>query len=252
MMRMMAACAMAIGATLVAPLGRVAESQESQVDPKLSEVWQPVPRVVTPGVGSAAPSDAIVLFGGRDLAEWESVNGGPARWTVGEGAFTVVSGTGGIRTKRAFGDVQLHIEWRAPARVEGSGQDRGNSGVFFQQQYEVQVLDSHDNPTYVNGQAASVYKQHIPLVNASRKPGEWQSYDIVFRAPVFAEDGSVRTPASLTVFHNGVLVQDRVEVKGITVYRGTPYYQKHEPKLPLMLQDHGSPVSFRNVWIREL
>jgi hypothetical protein len=251
-MRAMAAGAGILGGMLLSPLGRTAEGQQPQADPKLTEVWEPVPRVVTPGVGSAAPSDAIVLFDGADLAAWRHADGSPARWRIEDGAFTVIAGTGGIRTTRAFGDAQLHIEWRAPARVEGRSQDRGNSGVFLQGQYEVQVLDSYDNPTYVNGQAGSVYKQHIPLVNASRKPGEWQSYDIVFRAPRFAEDGSVQTPAYLTVFHNGVLVQDRVEVKGITVNRGTPYYEKHEPKLPLMLQDHGSPVSFRNVWIREL
>jgi hypothetical protein len=254
---MMTRRALAIGAaamlwTLYASDARVAAAQPPQPDPKLTEVWEPVPRVVRPGLGAAAPSDAIVLFDGRDLSAWRHADGGPARWTVEDGAFTVVAGTGAIRTVRAFGDVQLHIEWRAPARVEGRGQDRGNSGVFFQEQYEVQVLDSYENPTYANGQAASVYKQHIPLVNASRPPGEWQSYDIVFRAPRFAEDGSVLTPAYLTVFHNGVLVQDRVEVKGITVNRGAPYYEKHAPALPLMLQDHASPVSFRNVWIREL
>ena len=250
--RAMATGTAALIGALYLPLADGAAAQPPQPDPKLTELWQPVPRVVTPGVGAAAPSDAIVLFDGRDLSAWRHPDGSPARWTVEDGAFTVVAGTGAMRTVRAFGDVQLHIEWRAPARVEGRGQDRGNSGVFFQEQYEVQVLDSYENPTYVNGQAASVYKQHIPLVNASRPPGEWQSYDIVFRAPRFAEDGSILTPAYLTVFHNGVLVQDRVEVKGITVNRGAPYYRKHEAKLPLMLQDHDSPVSFRNVWIREL
>ena len=249
--RMMAASVVFLGGALLSLVPGVA-SQQSQADPKLTEVWEPVPRVVTPGIGAAAPSDAIVLFDGTDLSEWQGTEGGPARWSVAGGAFTVVKGTGNIRTTRAFGDAQLHIEWRAPAEVEGEGQDRGNSGVFFQGQYEVQVLDSYENPTYVNGQAASVYKQHIPFVNASRKPGEWQSYDIVFRAPRFAEDGSLLTPAYFTVFHNGVLVQHNAEVKGITVNRGAPYYEKHDPKLPLMLQDHGSPVSFRNVWIREL
>jgi hypothetical protein len=251
MMRATANGAVRLAATLLllSPLGAAAQERP---DPKLSEVWEPVPRVVRPGAGTAAPSDAIVLFDGTNLSEWRHEDGSPARWRVADGAFTVVSGTGGIFTTRAFGDVQLHIEWRAPAAVEGQGQDRGNSGVFFQRQYEVQILDSHENPTYANGQAASVYKQHIPLVNASRPPGEWQSYDIVFRAPRFAEDGSLRSPAYLTVFHNGVLVQDRAEVKGITVNRGVPYYESHAPRLPLMLQDHASPVSFRNVWIREL
>lgn len=228
------------------------EAQQPHADPKASEVWQPVPRVVTPGVGSAAPSDAIVLFDGGDLSEWRHADGSPAKWTVADGAFTVAGGTGNLRTSRSFGDVQLHIEWRAPARVEGEGQGRGNSGVFFQGQYEVQVLDSYENPTYVNGQAASVYKQHIPLVNASRPPGEWQSYDIIFRAPRFSSQGALVTPAYLTVFHNGVLVQDHAEVRGITVNRGAPYYEPHEPRLPIMLQDHGNPVSYRNVWVREL
>jgi hypothetical protein len=251
MIRATATRAVQVAATLVLFIPLEAAAQP-QPDPKLTEIWEPVPRVVRPGVAAAAPSDAIVLFDGTSLSEWRHEDGSPARWRVADGAFTVVAGTGGIFTTRAFGDVQLHIEWRSPAPVDGRGQDRGNSGVFFQRQYEVQVLDSHDNPTYVNGQAASVYKQHIPLVNASRPPGEWQSYDIVFRAPRFAADGSALTPAYLTVFHNGVLVQDRAEVKGITVNRGAPYYERHDPKLPLMLQDHASPVSFRNVWIREL
>jgi hypothetical protein len=225
---------------------------QSQVDPKLTEVWKPVPRVVTPGRGTAPPSDALVLFGGKDLSEWEGVAGGPAKWSVGDAAFTVVKGAGDIRTKRAFGDCQLHIEWRTPAQIVGEGQERGNSGVFLQGRYEIQVLDSHDNATYVNGQAASVYKQYIPLVNASRGPGEWQTYDIYFRAPRFSKAGAVDTPAYVTVVHNGVLVQDHVELKGGTVNRGTPAYAKHDAKEPLVLQDHGNPVSYRNVWIREL
>lgn len=221
-------------------------------DPKLTEVWEPVPRVVSPGRGTAAPSDALVLFGGNDLSEWESAQGGAAKWSVAGGAFTVVKGAGDIRTKRAFGDCQLHIEWRSPARIEGEGQDRGNSGVFLQGRYEVQVLDSYNNATYANGQAASVYKQHIPLVNASRKPGEWQTYDIYFRAPRFAEDGTLLRPAYVTVVHNGVLVQDHVELKGTTVNVGAPSYERHNAKEPLVLQDHDHPVSYRNVWIREL
>jgi hypothetical protein len=193
-----------------------------------------------------------VLFDGKDLSEWESAKGGPAKWTVGNAAFTVSKGTGDIRTKRAFGDCQLHIEWRAPAEVAGDGQDRGNSGVYLQGRYEVQVLDSYNNMTYVNGQAASIYKQYIPLVNASRKPGEWQTYDVFFRAPRFSEDGTLDKPAYITVVHNGVLVQDHVQIKGSTVYRGSPEYAKHNAKEPLMLQDHNNPVSYRNIWIREL
>lgn len=236
-------------AALLSALGAQAQTE---IDPKLTEVWQPAPRVVTPGSGYAAPSDAILLFDGKDLSQWESIKGGPAKWTLGDGAFTVAKGTGDLRTQRSFGDCQLHIEWRAPAKVSGTGQERGNSGVYLQGRYEVQVLDSYDNATYVNGQAASIYKQAIPLVNASRKPGEWQTYDIFFRAPRFTADGSVEKPAFITVVHNGVLVQDHVEIKGGTVYRGPPSYAKHDAKEPLVLQDHDTPVSYRNIWIREL
>ena len=239
-------------AALLSPLVNAAGAQQPQPDPKATEVWDPIPRVVTPGVGTAAPSDAIVLFNGKDLSEWQGTDGSPAKWKVSDGAATVVKNAGGIRTKRVFGDSQLHIEWRTPAKVEGDGQNRGNSGVFLQERYEVQVLDSYNNRTYSNGQAASVYKQHIPLVNASRKPGEWQSYDIFFRAPRFAADGTVVTPGSMTVVHNGVLVQDHVEIKGTTANVGKQSYQKHNPKEPIMLQDHGAPVSYRNIWIREL
>jgi hypothetical protein len=224
----------------------------NQGDPKLTEVWSPVPRVVTPGMGTAPPSDALVLFDGRNLAEWQHDDGSAAKWAVSNGAMTVTKGTGAIHTKRAFGDCQLHIEWRTPAQVEGEGQERGNSGVFLQSRYEVQVLDSYNNRTYSNGQAASIYKQYIPLVNASRKPGEWQSYDIIFRAPRFSSNGAVSTPGYFTVLHNGVLVQDHVELKGRTVNTGAPSYERHNPKEPLMLQDHGNPVSYRNIWIREL
>jgi hypothetical protein len=238
-------------AALLSAFGADAQAQ-TQIDPKLTEVWEPVPRVVTPGRGNTAPSDALVLFDGKDLSEWESVKGGPVKWTIGDAAFTVSKGAGDIRTRRAFGDCQLHIEWRTPAEVAGEGQDRGNSGVYLQSRYEVQILDSYNNATYVNGQAASIYKQYIPLVNASRKPGEWQSYDIFFRAPRFLEDGTVDKPAYVTVVHNGVLVQDHVQIKGSTVYRGNPEYAKHNAKEPLMLQEHGNPVSFRNIWIREL
>lgn len=240
-----------LGVVLLTPIF-IAQAQQTQADPKLTEVWEPVPRVVTPGVGTAAPSDAIVLFNGKDLSQWQQTDGSPAKWKVAGGAVTVVKGTGNIQTNRAFGDCQLHIEWRTPVKVEGESQERGNSGVFLQKHYEVQVLDSYNNRTYSNGQAASIYKQYIPLVNASRKPGEWQSYDIFFRAPRMDENGKVVTPAYFTVVHNGVLVQDHVEVKGTTFNSGTPYYEKHNAKEPLMLQDHGNPVSYRNIWIREL
>ena len=236
--------------TVIAP--SVCIAQGNQADPKLTEVWEPVPRIVTPGRGAAPPSDAIVLFSGGDLSQWEQTDGTPAKWKVEGGAFTVVKGTGNLRTRRAFGDCQLHIEWRAPKKVEGEGQERGNSGVFLQGRYEVQVLDSYDNRTFSNGQAASIYKQYIPLVNASRKPGEWQTYDIFYRAPRFAVDGTVKMPGYMTVVHNGVLVQDHVEIKGTTVNSGPQSYSRHNPTEPLVLQDHSFPVSFRNVWIREL
>ncbi len=237
--------------TLLCPPTSLAQ-QQSEGEPKLTEVWEPVPRVVAPGMANAPPSDAIILFSGKDLSEWQNLDGGPAKWRVAKGAFTVVKETGDIVTKRYFGDCQLHIEWRTPAKVMGDGQGRGNSGIFLQGRYEVQVLDSYNNPTYSNGQAASIYKQFIPLVNASRKPGKWQSYDIFFRAPRFASDGAVLTPAFMTVLHNGILVQNHVELKGSTVFIGAPSYMKHDLKQPLVLQNHGDRVSYRNMWIREL
>jgi len=221
-------------------------------DPVSTEVWEPEPRVVTPGFGTGPPSDAVVLFDGADLDAWQHEDGTPASWRVEGDVVTVVAGAGAIETKQAFGDIQLHLEWRTPAMVDGDGQGRGNSGVFLQKRYEIQVLDSFRNRTYSNGQAASVYKQAIPLVNASRGPGEWQAYDIVYRAPRFAPDGTVLTPAVVTVFHNGVLVQNHVELAGRTVFIGPPSYEPHAAREPLMLQDHGNPVSFRNIWVREL
>jgi hypothetical protein len=250
--RLMTAILLMIGGTVLLPPTHFAQQQQPQGDPKLTEVWKPVPPSVTPGVGTAPPSDAIVLFAGKDLSQWQQVDGAPAKWSVADDAFTVVKGTGNIRTRRGFGDCQLHIEWRTPAQVVGEGQGRGNSGIFLQGRYEVQVLDSYNNVTYSNGQAASIYKQHIPLVNASRKPGEWQSYDIFYRAPRFAENGKVTTPGYVTVVHNGVLVEDHVELKGSTAYIGAPAYEKHGLKEPIELQDHGNPVSYRNIWIREL
>jgi hypothetical protein len=225
----------------------LAMASVQQGDPKATEVWSPVPPVVRPGEGAAPPSDAIVLFDGRDLSEWRE-----PLWKVEDGAVTVVAKTGSLVTRRAFGDVQLHIEWRTPAAVEGEGQGRGNSGIFLMERYEVQVLDSFENSTYVNGQAGSIYKQHAPLVNASRGPGEWQSYDILFLAPRFRPDGTVERPAIFTVLHNGVLIQNHVEVKGTTTYIGEPKYEPHPARAPLSLQDHGNPVSYRNIWIREL
>jgi len=217
----------------------------------LSAVELPQPVAIDPGGPGKAPSDAIVLFDGNNLDAWQHENGSAANWKVADGAMTVAAVSGDIYTRQRFGDVQLHVEWRTPAVVEGHGQERGNSGVYLQSRYEVQVLDSYDNVTYSNGQAAAVYKQYIPLVNASRGPGEWQCYDIVFRAPRFGADGSLESPAVMTVFHNGVLVQDHVELRGATTNVGEPVYQAHGP-LPLMLQDHHNPLSYRNIWLREL
>ncbi len=222
-----------------------------EMKPEDTEIWEPEPVVVTPGEGTSAPSDAIVLFDGRDLSQWESVREGEAKWKVEDGAFTVVKGAGDIRTKQSFGDCQLHIEWRTPTEVAGKSQGRGNSGVFLQSTYEVQVLDSYNNRTYSNGQAASLYKQSMPLVNACRPPGAWQTYDIIYQAPIFFDDGDLARPAYITVIHNGVIVQNHVMLKGNTPYIGLPEYKQHG-KLPLRLQDHGNPVSYRNVWIREL
>jgi hypothetical protein len=230
----------------------IAPSFPQEGNPKLTEIWEPVLPVVTPGAGTAPPSDAVALFNGRDLSQWQNENGGAARWKVEKGVMTVVNKTGNIYTKQAFGDCQLHLEWKIPAMVVGEGQGRGNSGVFLQSRYEIHILDSYNNQTYSNGQAGSIYKQSIPLVNVCRKPGEWQTFDVVFTAPRFAEDGTLQKPAFITVFQNGVLVQNHVELRGSTAYIGEPTYQKHNLREPLMLQDHGSPVSFRNIWIREM
>jgi hypothetical protein len=222
-------------------------------DPKLTELWEPKVPVVTPGKTNAdAPSDAIILFDGKDFSQWQSAKGGEVAWTISEGAMTVKPGADSIKTKQAFGDCQLHIEWRTPAVVKGEGQGRGNSGIFLMGRYELQVLDSYNNTTYSNGQAASIYKQRIPLVNASRPPGEWQVYDIIFTAPVFYDDGRLKSAARITVFHNGVLVQNNVEIWGNMQYIGVANYEKHAEKLPIALQDHGDLVSYRNIWIREL
>lgn len=226
--------------------------QAPEGDPKLTEVWDPVPPVVTPGIWTAPPSDAVVLFDGKDFSRWQHLKGDSVKWKLNDGAMTVVKKTGNIATRQGFGDCQLHIEWRTPEKVEGESQGRGNSGIFLQGRYELQVLDSYDNRTYSNGQAGSMYKQAIPLVNACRKPGEWQTYDVIYTAPRFAEDGTVQKPAFITVFQNGVLVLNHFDLKGPTEYIGQPKYKKHGLKEPLMLQDHGNPVSYRNIWIREL
>jgi hypothetical protein len=230
--------------------------------PEDTELWGPAPVVVSPGVAvGAPPADAIVLFDGRNLDQWVSTNDkSPAGWTVADGIVTVNKPNGNIETKRRFNDYQLHLEFRIPEAITGTGQARGNSGLFLASTgsgdagYELQILDSYANSTYVNGQAASIYKQHPPLVNASRRPGEWQSYDVVWTAPRFNADGSLKTPAYATVFHNGVLVQNHVELKGETRYIGKPEYKAHGPS-PIKLQAHGDPsppISYRNIWIREM
>ncbi|MCH5684761.1 DUF1080 domain-containing protein [Niabella sp. W65] len=193
-----------------------------------------------------------VLFNGKDLDEWQTEDGKPARWKVEQGIVTVTKGTGVIKTKKAFGDCQLHVEWRTPAEVKGEGQGRGNSGIFLMGLYELQVLDSYNNRTYSNGQAGSIYKQTAPLANASRKPGEWQTYDIIFTAPRFNKDSSVKSQGRITVLHNGVLVQNNTAIWGATQYIGIATNTWHKEKEPIILQDHGDAVSFRNIWVREL
>lgn len=237
------------------------KKEEGKPQPPPREQWsihdsaRPLPPVVDPGPAGppvAAPSDAIILFNGVDLSEWEDSKGEAARWKVESGYMEVVAKTGSIRTKKAFGDCQLHIEWAAPAIISGEGQGRGNSGVFLMNTYEVQVLDSYENKTYADGMAGAIYGQYPPLVNACRKPGEWQSYDIIFHRPRFDSDGKVVSPARMTVIHNGILIQDHVELLGPTSHKIRLPYKAHPDKMPLSLQDHGNPVRFRNIWLRPL
>jgi hypothetical protein len=251
------------GQPLAAPQGAQQQvTTPAAPKPEDTEVWEPVPKVVTAGAScTAPPSDAIVLFDGKNLDEWVSNRDKlPAKWIVSDGVLTVKKGEGNIETKRTFKNYQLHIEWKIPENITGTGQARGNSGVFLASTgpgdagYELQVLDSYDNKTYVNGQAGSIYKQAIPLANPSRKPGEWQIYDVVWTAPTFNSDGSLKTPAYVTVFFNGVLVQNHFELKGETLYIGRPSYKKYTTA-PIKLQAHGDrsePISFRNIWVREI
>jgi hypothetical protein len=216
---------------------------------------RPRPPVVQPAPQALpvpAPADAVVLFDGKSLAEWRSSDGGPAKWVVKDGAIESVAGAGYLYSARGFGDVQLHVEWATPVPAKGTSQGRGNSGVFLMGLYEVQVLDSYQNDTYPDGQAAAIYGQYPPLVNACRPPGEWQTYDIVFRRPRFRSDGGLVTPARLTVIHNGILVQDDVEPWGPTTWLQALPYTAHPDRLPLAFQDHGNPVRYRNIWLREL
>ena len=223
--------------------------------PEMTEVWEPEITVVTPGTSVAdAPSDAIVLFDGKNLgAEWTNEAGTEPGWTVADGSVTVTKGAGTIQTKRTFTDFQLHIEWHSPVEVVGESQGRGNSGIFLQGIYELQVLDNFNNRTYRNGQAGSFYKQYPPLVNVSKGPGVWQVYDVIYTAPRFNPNGTYFTPPMVTVLHNGVLVQNHVALRGPTEYIGIPEYSvKPHGAGPIVLQDHGNPVGFRNIWIREL
>ncbi|WP_145029927.1 3-keto-disaccharide hydrolase [Caulifigura coniformis] len=228
-------------AMLIAVTGLYAQSREWK-----SGVNWPEPKIVTPGEGVAPPSDAIVLFDGKSLDAWKGADG----WVVKDGYASPTKGD--IATKQEFSDCQLHIEFATPEAVKGDGQGRGNSGVFLCGEFEVQVLDSYENKTYFDGQCGGIYKQRPPLVNACRKPGEWQSYDIIFHAPQFHDDGELKRPATITVLQNNVLVQDHLELLGDTPYVRAPRYNPEVTKGPIKLQNHGNPVKFRNIWIREL
>ncbi|MGY6647854.1 3-keto-disaccharide hydrolase [Wenyingzhuangia sp. IMCC45574] len=227
-------------------------AQEKKIDPKKTEVWEPQPPKVTPGKNNSAPSDAIILFDGSNFNQWTG-KGKTVNWTLKlDGSMTVKPKAGGIKTKQDFGSMQLHIEWKSPINIlNKKGQQRGNSGIFLQGRYEIQVLDNNNNKTYANGQVGSVYKQSIPLAMASVPTGEWNSYDIIYHQPKFDKNGAVVKKATVTVLHNNVLIQDNVTIEGPTVYRGKPSYKAHE-KGPIYLQDHGNLVSYRNIWVREL
>lgn len=230
-------------------------SKKEPTEPVQTEIWKPRVPIVTPGVNNRAPSDAIVLFDGSNFDEWISTGDSTrVKWILNkDGSMTVKNQTGNIQTKKKFGSMQLHIEWKSPKEIQGENQSRGNSGVYIQKKYEVQVLDNNNNDTYVNGQVGSLYKQSIPLAMASSATGEWNIYDIIYHAPEFDSDGNKTKSGTLTLLHNGILVQDHYKIKGTTEYIGWPKNLPHG-KAPLMLQDHGdnSRVSYRNIWLREL
>ena len=222
---------------------------------KVHDPERPMPPVVDPGPAGdpvPAPSDAVILFDGKNLSQWTDGKGQPARWKIENGHMEVVAKTGAIRTKLSFGDCQLHVEWASPVVVKGESQERGNSGVFLMNIYEVQVLDCYNNKTYADGMTASLYAQYPPIVNACRPPGEWQTYDIIFKRPRFDDSGELTSPAWFTVFHNNILVHDNAELIGPTTHKARPPYKAHADRLPISLQDHGNPVRFRNIWIRDL
>ncbi|MFQ6069217.1 MAG: DUF1080 domain-containing protein [Candidatus Aminicenantales bacterium] len=231
------------------------EGKAAATEWRIHDPDRPQPPVVDPGPAGKpvpAPSDAVILFDGRDLSGWTDSKGQPAAWKVENGYMEVVKKTGSLHTVERFGDCQLHLEWAAPLPPSGEGQERGNSGVFLMGKYEVQILDCYQNRTYADGMTAAIYGQYPPLVNACRPPGEWQTYDIVFRRPRFDREGSLVQPARMTIFHNGVLVHENVELLGPTAHKVRLPYKPHPDRLPLSLQDHGSPVRFRNIWIRDL
>ena len=232
----------AIAILAAACIGPTTSAQDYQNGIEWPEV-----KVVTPGEkNSLPPSDAIVLFDGKDLSQWKDAS----KWKVEDGV--MVAGSGTIQSIQEFGDCQLHIEWSAPKQVRGEGQGRGNSGIFLMGIYELQVLDSFENPTYADGQAGSIYKQQAPMVNAMRKPGEWNAYDVLWTTPKFNDDGSLKSPAYITVIHNGVVIQNHYELKGDTPFHRPSEYKKHAAKGPIKLQDHGDPVRFRNIWVRPI
>lgn len=244
------ACAMG-----VSTLACAQDKTPPPMRPEATEFYTPVPPKVTPGANNTAPpSDAIVLFDGTNLDGFVSAGDGssPAGWTIENGELVVTKGKGDIQSKKAFGDAQYHVEWSSPTEIVGEGQGRGNSGFFLMGMYEVQILDSYESKTYTNGQAGSIYKQHPPLAMALRPAGEWNYYDIIFKAPRFNKDGIVTSEATVTLLMNGVVVQNNVILRGPTEYIGIPNYKAHAEKLPIKLQDHGNPVRFRNIWVREL
>ncbi len=233
-------------------IGLFAQGKPFTLPPEATEVWEPEPRVVSSGrTMNTPPSDAIILFDGKHANEWIHADGSPVQWTIEGDALVVKPGSGGISSRRKFQDMQLHLEFRTPAKVESEGQGRGNSGLFLQNRYEIQILDNFNNRTYSNGQAGSLYKQTPPLVNACRAPGEWQTYDVIYTAPRFNQDGMRITPAYVTLLHNGVLVQNHTMVQGTTEYIGWPKNIAHGPD-GISLQDHGNLTAFRNIWVREL